>query len=462
MSLRSALGAACLLAASCGGGGVRAPDLILVSVDTLRADRLPFYGADRDTGGDPAQPFTPSWLAAQGTVFETCWSTAGQTLPSLASFWTGLAPLEHGATSNSVPFLAPSRLEHLRAERFDVAHALLANASLAPGCGLERGFDTYGLMVRQDEARIPAAMLQRTQAAVQEGKRLLAWTHFMVPHQPYAPNEQLAKRYGPGLGVPASNKFLYDLHRAGSLDPTLRETVRSLYDAEIFQASAYVSEFLGGLDAQYRAAGRGGLLENAVVVFFSDHGEELADRHGYFMHAKSLHAGVIRVPLVVLGSGWNAGERRADALSLADVLPMVLDARAPAAGPFFAAWQAEFYAVRDERWTLVHNPAGNPNGPKEPPLDASYPYPVVGLYDRSVDPLELVNVAAEHPEDAARLLGALGSWYAGLTFVDSLAEIADPAVLAALGYTGSGAGVNPASRIAPLPAAPWPPTPAPR
>jgi hypothetical protein len=167
------------------------------------------------------------------------------------------------------------------------------------------------------------------------------------------------------------------------------------------------------------------------------------------------------VPLVVLGPGWSAGERRAEALSLADVLPLVLEARAPASGPFFAAWQAEFYAVRDERWTLIHNPAGNPTGPKEPPLDASYPYPVVGLYDRSVDPLELVDVAAEHPEEAARLLRALGGWYQGLVFVDSLAELADPAVLSALGYVEAG-GVTAESRIAPLPAAPWPPTPAPR
>lgn len=448
-----------LLAVSCSTGDGRDLDLILISVDTLRADRLPFYGAERDTGGDPAQAFTPAWLAAQGTLYETCWSTAGQTLPALASFWTGLPPLEHGAVSNLVPFVAESRLIRLRAERFDAAHALLANASLAPGCGLERGFDSYGLLVRQNEPQIPAAMLQRTRAAVKEGKRLLAWTHFMVPHQPYAPRAELVGRYGTGRVAAADNEFLYGLHRAGGLEASLREGVRALYDAEVRQASEWVREYLAGLDAQYRAAGRGGLLENAIVVFFSDHGEELADRHGYFMHAKSLYSGVIRVPLLIAGPGWSAGERRTDALSLTDVLPLVLDARAPGGGLFFAAWQDQYYAVRDERWTLVHNPAGDPAGPREPPVDAAYPYPVVGLYDRHADPLEQRNLAAEHPEVAARLLTELGLWYSGLIFADSLAAFADPAVLHELGYADDASAPR---RMAPLPADPWPPTPVPR
>lgn len=447
--------------AACGGGVGGAPDLILVSVDTLRADRLPFYGAERDTGGDPKQAFTPSWLAAQGTVFESCWSSAGQTLPSLGTFWTGLPPLEHGAVTNGVPFLAPSRLVALRKSRFEVAHTLVANASLAPGCGLEQGQDTYGVMPKDKEPLIPAAMLERTKDAVQQGKRLVAWTHFMAPHQPYTPTAELAERYGGQLGRPADNKFLYDLHRAGAIEESLRETVRGIYDAEIRLASEYVREFLSGLDAQYREAGRGGLLDNAIVVFFSDHGEELGDRHGYFMHAKSLYSGVIRVPLVIAGKGWGAGERRAAALELADVLPMVLDGEEPRPGPFFSAWQGEFYSVRDEYWTLVHNPGGGRAGPLEPPKDAAYPYPVIGLYDRRTDPSEQHDLSAERPQEAARLLGLLGNWYAGLVFVDSVTEIADPAVLAALGYAGAG-GITAESRVPPLPVEPWPPTPGPR
>lgn len=440
-----------LLLAACGREPA-APDLILVSVDTLRADRLPFYGAQRDTGGDPEQPFTPSWLAAQGEVFESCWSPAGQTLPALASFWTGLPPLEHGAVSNATVIGAPSRLEDLRAREFAAAHALIANPVLEPGCGLERGFDSYELMFKQEERRIPEAMLERTSGAVAAGRRLLAWTHFMTPHQPYTPTAELLSRYGRGPGSPASNRLLYDLHRAGSVEPGLRAQIRRQYDAEVRQVSEQVRSFLSGLDSQYRAAGRGGLLENAIVVFFGDHGEGLADRAGYFMHAKSLYSGVIRVPLVIAGPGWVAGGRRPDPLRLEEILPLVLDGTPPSGGPFISAWQAKFYSVRDERWTLVHNPSADPDGPEEPPLDAAFPYPVLGLYDRSTDPLEQVDVAGQHPEEVARLLGELNRWYDGLEFAEARAQAADAATLSALGYAEAG-GVEAEERVRPLPPA---------
>ncbi len=75
-------------------------DLVIVSIDTLRADRLPFYGGANATGGSVEEPWSLSWLAQQGTVLEQVWAPAGLTLPSFGSFWTGLAPLEHGTTTN--------------------------------------------------------------------------------------------------------------------------------------------------------------------------------------------------------------------------------------------------------------------------------------------------------------------------------------------------------------------------
>ena len=74
-----------------GCGEAPAPrwDLVLVSVDTLRADRLPFYGSPRATAGNPADLGSPAWLAEQGSIWENCWAPAGKTLPSLGTFWTG-------------------------------------------------------------------------------------------------------------------------------------------------------------------------------------------------------------------------------------------------------------------------------------------------------------------------------------------------------------------------------------
>lgn len=436
-------------------------DLILISVDTLRADRLPFYGGPRDTGGDPQQEFSPSWLAAQGTVFDGVWSAAGQTLPSFGSFWTGLPPLEHGGVANDQPVRMPSRLPGWKGRRFDAARALLLNPVLSPGCGLQDGFDTYGILPKGLDARLPAEMLKLTQADVRDGKRMLLWAHLMTPHQPYEPAPEAADRYGAKAFRVMGNEDLYAIHRRGVMEPELRAEVEKLYDAEVRAASLTIRELLAGLDAQYRAAGRGGLLENAVVVYFSDHGEALGDHHGYSMHAKSLYTGVIRVPLVIAGPGWTAA-RDPLALGLPDVLPLVMQDRRPAQKYFFAAWRAEFYSVRDERWTLVHNPSNDRMGPREPPLDAPFPYPVLALYDRDADPREARDVAAEHPEEARRLLQALDDWYASLLFAaDAPPSGLTPEQMEELGYVDGKEQVK-AVRIAPHPAQEWQPRPSPR
>jgi hypothetical protein len=449
------------LAGACGRGDGPQLDLILISVDTLRADRLPFYGGPRDTGGDPAQEFTPSWLAAQGTVFDNVWATAGQTLPSLGSFWTGQPPLEHGGIANDQPVILPTRLSAWKGKRFDAARALLMNPSLGPGCGLQASFDTYGVLPKGMDERLPAELLKVTQADVQAQKRLLVWAHLMSPHQPYEPPAAAADRYGAqGLRV-AGNDFLFDIHRRGAMKPLERTEIEKIYDAEVFTASGLVREILAGLDAQYRAAGRGGLLENAIVVFFSDHGEALGDHHGYAMHAKSLYTGVIRVPLVIVGPGWKAA-RDAQALGLEEVLPWLIGARRTEPRYFHAAWRAEFYSVRDERWTLVHNPSGNPQGPREPPLDAPFPYPALALYDRQADPTEQKDVSAQHPEEARRLLQSLNDWYASLLFASDAARSSMTAQqLAELGYAASQEQAEEV-RLSPHPAHAWQPSPPPR
>ena len=445
-----------LLAAACGRSGAPSgPDLIFVSIDTLRADRLSLYGAPRDTDGADGDPWSLRWLAAQGVAYESCWAAAGQTVPSLGSFWTGRAPLEHGGISNLHPVQLPSAAEGLRAQGY-VGHARVANRCLTPDIGLRRGFASYAIRHGPQEAQIPVELAGLAAPEITAGRRLLLWAHFMAPHQPYAPPPPNDRRYTEQTDPPGSNDVLYQLHRSPNLaDAATVEHLRGLYDGEVATACGYVQDLLRRLDAAYRAAGRGGLLDNAVVVFFADHGEELADHHGYFMHAKSLYSGVVRVPLVIAGRGFAAGEREPAPLGLWEVLPLVLEGRAPSGRPWCAAWKGRFYAVRDARWTLVHNPCEDARGPLEPPEDVPYFYPAVALYDRQADPLEQHDVAAAHPDEVRRLLAALRAWYHELQIlpVEDATDSANPAIQE-LGYAETSGG---ATDCPPWAAERWPP-----
>lgn len=413
-------------------------DLIILSIDTLRADRLPFYGAERAAGGDPEMEGSLSWLAAQGTVYEQAWAPAGMTLPSFSSFWTGLEPLEHGAISNHEGMTAPT-FGMAMAERGWRGHLSVANRVLSKGSGVQRGFVSGGMFAKEKEPLGPADLLRRTVGDIAAGERVFVWGHYMAPHQPYEPRAPHRYRWASEQGVAGTKNNLMTLHRnPSSGTEEILQNLRSLYDEEILTANDYSMELLQGLDRQYRDAGRGGLLDNAVLVFMSDHGEELADRHGYFMHAKSLYSGVIQVPLVIVGEEWQAGARIAEPISLNDILPMVLQGTAPSRDTFVAAYRQGYYSIRDARWTLIHNPGAQESGPAEPPSDVAYPYPVVALYDRLADPLEQVDVSRANPEVTRRLLDSLHAWHGGLEARHVTAQMSAQQIaqVKATGYAG--------------------------
>ncbi|MCH2101105.1 MAG: sulfatase-like hydrolase/transferase [Planctomycetes bacterium] len=392
---------------------IRDRDWIFVSIDTLRADHLPFYGYELATAGDPTEAFSLAWLAEQGCVYDSVWAPVGKTMPSLASYWTGDFPLAHGAVANLTTLSGATWVQSFVAAGYRT-HAAVANRVIGPGCGLERGFETYQVFPKQLEPTLPRELLQKADPVIQSKQPLMLWAHFMAPHQPYSPPAPFDAEFSERPKTPADNDALYAFHaNPESLDDATRHAIIGLYDGEIRAASSYLQDLLRGLDNSYRAAGRGGLLEAATVVFFSDHGEELAERHGYFLHAKSLYRGVLHVPLVVAGKGISPG-RASEPRSLMDVLPELLARQAPKREVWAASWQTEFYAMRDSRWTLIHNPANLRRGPYEPPEVVDYPYATIELYDRNVDPYELNNLAEKHPDEVSRLLGRMQSWYAAM------------------------------------------------
>ena len=290
------LAAVALGLAGCGGGG-RTVDhdapVVLVTIDTLRADHLPAWG---DAG-----VVTPAVdrLVQDGIRFDNAYSQVPLTLPSHSTLMTGLLPYQHGVRSNigfRLDGAAHPTLALLLAGHGYATGAAVSAYVLRSETGISAGFQRYddSMEVRQDE---PLGALQRPGGQALDadlrwldgvGERpFLLWLHLFEPHSPYDPPEPFRSR------------------------------APSLYDGEIEAADAVLGRLLGELD-------RRGLYDRALIVFASDHGEGLGDHgeqeHGILLYRESLH-----VPLVIkLPGGRRAGETERDPVGLVDVLPTVL------------------------------------------------------------------------------------------------------------------------------------------
>jgi len=294
------------------------PNLLLISLDTLRADHLGAYGYARDTS-----PFIDRELAAAGTVFEQSFSAATTTGPSHMTMFTGLAPTVHGVygssyfsgLSDGIPTLA----EVLRLQGFETA-AVTENGAMGAYRGFNRGFVSYYENKRR-ELEGAAGHIENTLARslawldAHRDKRFFLFVHTYQVHAPYTPPTAFQGFFeGDGL----------DDRRADVLPSKWHP--RS-YDREIRYTDVQLEEFFAQLAAR-------GLLENTLVVLVSDHGEEFLE-HGALGHGPALHDEVLRVPLIVRGPGVAAGRRVKEPVSLVDLMATLLELAGldPAAAP---------------------------------------------------------------------------------------------------------------------------------
>jgi len=299
-SRRTPIALVLLLASGCARGGPKASarfagaPVILVSVDTLRADHLPFYGyAGVET---PAL----SALRADSVLFETAWAQAPLTLPSHVALMTGAGAGEHGVLDNSGYTLAPSvptLAEVMRANGYETGGAV-SSVVLEGRSGISRGFDFWEDSFEAPVPGQPMTQVQRPGAdteailwrwvAGRREKPFLAFLHIFEPHSPYAPPEPFRSRWA---------------------DP---------YDGEIAAADAAVGAFLSKLKAA-------GLYDRSLIVFLSDHGEGLGD-HGEREHGIFLYRESIRVPLLLkLPDQSLAGTSVTSPVGLTDVFRTVCE-----------------------------------------------------------------------------------------------------------------------------------------
>ena len=384
-----------------------AAPIVVISIDTLRSDRLPAYGYD-----GVATPAIDR-LAADGVVFERAFSHSPLTLPSHASLFSGLLPSRHGIRDNPgyrVPDDIEWLPETLRAAGYATA-AMVSSSVLAGPTGMSRGFDVYDdggwteartSKVRPGSETVAAAL---DWMAGLDSDLWLLFVHLYEPHQPYRP-------------------------------PPPFDTYPSAYDGEIATADAAVGTLLDGLEAL-------GLYDRAVIVLTSDHGEGLGEHgerdHGIFVYRESL-----QVPLILkLPGGERAGERIADAVQIADVSPTLVElagttgtsgrpgtsllaARKREPLIYAESYLPRLYFGASELHTLI--------GSRLQYIDSPEPE----LFDLLADPAGLVNLADQYPEVVAERRARLA---------DLVSELEAPAPvdaetrrrLASLGYLGGAA-----------------------
>jgi arylsulfatase A-like enzyme len=318
MSSRLGLATALALAAiACGGEAERPRLVVLVSIDTLRADHLGLYGYERATS-----PVLDA-LALESAVFEQAMSSSPWTLPAHATLLTGLYPSRHGLTSHE-RYLSSSlaTLAQLFSRAGYRTAAVVNSHNLGPEFGLDRGFQRYRYVEERADQRAPSSEItdqgmEWVEAAGDDP--LFLFLHYYDVHSDYASlPEYEAEFVRPYDGIADGTTAQLASHREGkvALSASDGPNLIDRYDAGIRQMDVEIGRFLDFLRER-------NLADETLLVATSDHGEEFFE-HGGVLHGQTQYQEVLRVPLVVRGPGIPAGRRIGTPVSLVDIAPTLL------------------------------------------------------------------------------------------------------------------------------------------
>lgn len=317
-----------LLVSTCGLGFAAVanrrgpPDVYLLVSDTTRADHLSVYGYER--------PTTPSLeaFAERAVCFTNAVSQGSHTLVTMSSLLSSRYPSEHGMRryADRLPDDLPLLAEHLKRAGYRT-YGYATNPHLAPAKGFSRGFDAFGYSGRWHEAT--AATVNRNflrwldEADGHEAPRF-ALLFYIDPHSPYAPPDEYARRFARDQDGPPVTRWPRGERPPAEGSARLQNLIAQ-YDGAI----AYFDAAFGAL---IDALERRGALEDALIVYTSDHGEEFFE-HGRYGHDKTLFEESIRVPLLISAPPplrfppLPRPTGRVDAVvSSVDLLPTILDA----------------------------------------------------------------------------------------------------------------------------------------
>lgn len=406
--------------AGCGGGGAR-PNLVLITVDTLRPDHLGYAGYGR-----ALSPVVDD-LAAGGVVFHNSYSQAGWTLPAVATIFTGRHPKNHGCTDfnwaldGELPTLAAI----LRRSGYET-HGYVSHVVLRPKYGVAEGFSTYDYSVLNvGNPHFVSTAGELTDLAIEglSGAKqpYFLWIHYFDPHFEYVRHGEYA---------------------------SFGDTDVDRYDQEIAYTDHHIGRLLASLPGR----------DHTVIVFTSDHGEEFGEHDGVYHY--TLFDEVLRVPLVIAGPSLEPGTDSTITQQI-DLLPTMLGllgVPAPEGLPgrnlFAARTEADdaVYVERDNPhpWLqrgvikggmklLVIAEADSASLPPDTPpsyVPVTNVHPGTYLFDLAADPGETRNRFDSGDPVARDLLGALTAHFETRRYRENAVDLDEELLekLRSLGY----------------------------
>jgi len=289
-------------------------NVLLIGIDTLRADGLAIYGGREDVSPNLTA------LAESGMVFNRAWSQAPFTVPSFASMLTGRYPADIAPTlqTENLPVSATTISEILIPLGYSTS-MVCGNAYIGnEQSGFDQGMESNWFVHNAD----PTETVNQAIAVIerQDGRNWFMFLHFMDPHGPYDPPQEYVDRIcSPFYNGPYQTAFEDGLEwqLATEIPPEDEiRRVRELYDTEIADLDDQIGELFDFLESS-------GYLEDTLVIFAADHGEEFYE-HGMFEHGQSLYDEMVHLPLIVWGDGFDPGRTDITVQNL-DIVPTIFE-----------------------------------------------------------------------------------------------------------------------------------------
>lgn len=293
------------------------PNIVLITIDTLRADRLAAYGHERNTS-----PNIDS-LAEKGVLFEKAISQAPWTLPSIVSIFSGLYPSEIGTKNinSNMKYETLTLTEYMKNNFYNTI-AVISHIVVSKSFGFAQGFDTFNQehIAELDEISSEAITQQAIKyLSSMKNDKFFLWLHYFDPHHNYIDHNEnnYTMKYNGSLPDNLNIKMLNKIK--SNLDNEDIEYTTDVYDEEI----AYTDKQIGVL---IEAIEDLGLSDDTVIVLTSDHGEEFMER-SRFGHGRTLYQELIHVPLVIYNphDNQNKGKKIADHVEIRNIAKTIIE-----------------------------------------------------------------------------------------------------------------------------------------